>query len=118
MPPCVQILSTFGDLALALGDSFLEFLEPVKRMLGQAMHLSVHQAAAANADDDALDYNNELRIGILEAYSGIFQGIGPGVCFTEMHHTPSLLCCLVAFHTCTHIRMPSKHCRQGRGAHA
>lgn len=31
-----------------------------------------------NADDDWLDYNNELRIGILEAYSGILQGLGPG----------------------------------------
>lgn len=34
--------------------------------------------AQSSADDDFLDYNNELRIGILEAYSGIFQGLGPG----------------------------------------
>lgn len=34
--------------------------------------------AANNPDDDWLDYNNELRIGILEAYSGIMQGLGPG----------------------------------------
>jgi hypothetical protein len=34
--------------------------------------------AQNSVDDDFLDYNNELRIGILEAYSGIFQGLGPG----------------------------------------
>jgi hypothetical protein len=37
--------------------------------------------AANSTDDDWLDYNNELRIGILEAYSGILQGLGPGGCF-------------------------------------
>jgi hypothetical protein len=37
--------------------------------------------AANSTDDDWLDYNNELRIGILEAYSGILQGLGPGRCF-------------------------------------
>jgi hypothetical protein len=29
-------------------------------------------------DDDWLDYNNELRIGILEGYSGILQGLSTG----------------------------------------
>lgn len=74
---CLQILSTFGDLALQLGDSYEKYLETVKRMLNQAMHLSVMQAQTAT-DDDFLDYNNELRIGILEAYSGIFQGLSAG----------------------------------------
>lgn len=78
-----QILSTFGDLALVLGDSFEKYLETVKRMLSQAMHLSVMQAQSS-ADDDFLDYNNELRIGILEAYSGIFQGLGPGKADLQM----------------------------------
>jgi hypothetical protein len=39
---------------------------------------AVHLQATNSVDDDFLDYNNELRIGILEAYSGIFQGLGPG----------------------------------------
>lgn len=70
-------MSTFGDLALQLGEHFEKFIETVKRMLSQAMHLSVMQAQNSQ-DDDFLDYNNELRIGILEAYSGIFQGLGTG----------------------------------------
>lgn len=38
-----QILSTFGDMALVLGDKFEKYLDTVKRMLAQAMHLSVLQ---------------------------------------------------------------------------
>lgn len=34
--------------------------------------------AQSNPDDDWMDYNNELRIGILEAYSGILQGLSRG----------------------------------------
>ena len=44
-------------------------------MLQQAMGLSAAQAPAAASDDDLADYNNELRMGILEAYSGLFQGL-------------------------------------------
>jgi hypothetical protein len=143
---CRQILATFGDLALVLGDKFEKYLDTVKAMLAQAMHLSIVQVragvdpqidglwlcaqrgcvgattarveqvrlarvasscacwcdsphaavrvqwatsdrlpllpcalqAANMPDDDWVDYNNELRIGILEAYSGILQGLGPG----------------------------------------
>ncbi|GBF94393.1 importin subunit beta-like [Raphidocelis subcapitata] len=70
-----QILSAFGDLALTLGANFGKYVDTVRRMLQQAMQLSVAQAAAAAHDDDAADYNNELRMGILEAYSGLFQGL-------------------------------------------
>lgn len=31
-------------------------------------------------DADYLDYNNQLRHGILDAYSGIIQGMGPQKC--------------------------------------
>ncbi|KIY96712.1 Importin subunit beta-1 [Monoraphidium neglectum] len=73
-----QILSTFGDMALSLGAKFEKYTEAVTRMLQQAMQLSAAQAAQAALDDDLADYNNELRMGILEAYSGIFQGLPSG----------------------------------------
>jgi len=40
-------------------------------MLQSAAELSAH---ISGADDDMLEYTNSLRNGILEAYSGIFQG--------------------------------------------
>ncbi len=38
-----QILSTFGDVALVLGDKFHKYLEPTKHMLQQAMYMSITQ---------------------------------------------------------------------------
>lgn len=43
----VQILATFGDLALVLGDKFEKYLDTVKVMLQQAMQLSIHQVSQA-----------------------------------------------------------------------
>ena len=40
-------------------------------MLQSAAELSAH---TGGADDDMTEYTNTLRNGILEAYSGIFQG--------------------------------------------
>lgn len=66
------ILSCFGDLALATGASFEKFLSYVVGMLQSAMQLS----ANTNPDDEEMvDYNNELRNGIFEAYAGILQGL-------------------------------------------
>eukprot|EP00195_Chlamydomonas_chlamydogama_P009742 CAMPEP_0202900576 /NCGR_PEP_ID=MMETSP1392-20130828/11916_1 /ASSEMBLY_ACC=CAM_ASM_000868 /TAXON_ID=225041 /ORGANISM="Chlamydomonas chlamydogama, Strain SAG 11-48b" /LENGTH=865 /DNA_ID=CAMNT_0049586993 /DNA_START=281 /DNA_END=2875 /DNA_ORIENTATION=+ len=73
-----QILSAFGDIALVVADKFEKYLEAVLRVLKQAMHLSV--VSAASADPDTVDYNNELRHGIIDAYSGIMQGMGPAKC--------------------------------------
>ncbi|GAX79827.1 hypothetical protein CEUSTIGMA_g7267.t1 [Chlamydomonas eustigma] len=67
-----NILSAFGDIALVIGDNFEKYLEAVLRVLKQAMSLSV----SSGASEDFLDYNNMLRNGILEAYSGIIQGMG------------------------------------------
>jgi hypothetical protein len=43
VPAVLQILSTFGDLCLVLGDKFEKYLDTVKAMLTQAMGLSIHQ---------------------------------------------------------------------------
>jgi importin subunit beta-1 len=65
------IFSCFGDIALAIGENFEKYLIYAMPMLQSAAELSAHTAAA---DDEMLDYTNQLRDGILEAYSGILQG--------------------------------------------
>eukprot|EP00887_Chlorella_sp_A99_P006846 scaffold2.g6846.t1 len=103
-----QILSCFGDLALAIGDNFEVYLAHVVQMLQSAMALSVQQAragrrgraarvprraalrsrtpapagappsveaSAGRDDEDIVDYNNMLRLGILEAWAGMFNGL-------------------------------------------
>ncbi|KAL4651315.1 hypothetical protein ACB092_01G151200 [Castanea dentata] len=65
------IFSCFGDIALAIGENFEKYLIYAMPMLQSAAELSAH---ISGADDDMLEYTNSLRNGILEAYSGIFQG--------------------------------------------
>ncbi|KAL5539334.1 hypothetical protein UlMin_024316 [Ulmus minor] len=65
------IFSCFGDIALAIGESFEKYLMYAMPMLQNAAELSAH---TSGADDEMTEYTNALRNGILEAYSGIFQG--------------------------------------------
>ncbi|GAU11834.1 hypothetical protein TSUD_75850 [Trifolium subterraneum] len=65
------IFSCFGDIALAIGENFEKYLLFAMPMLQSAAELSAH---TNGADDDMTEYTNTLRNGILEAYSGIFQG--------------------------------------------
>ncbi|XP_073525876.1 uncharacterized protein [Phyllobates terribilis] len=65
------IFSCFGDIALAIGDNFEKYLMYAMSMLQSAADLS---ARAAGGDDEMTEYTNLLRNGILEAFSGIFQG--------------------------------------------
>ncbi|NP_001191603.1 importin beta 1 [Aplysia californica] len=64
-----QILSVFGDIALAIGMNFKHYLDVVMTTLQQAS-----QAQVDKTDYDMIDYLNELRRGCLEAYTGIVQG--------------------------------------------
>ncbi|XP_077212511.1 ARM repeat superfamily protein [Tasmannia lanceolata] len=65
------IFSCFGDIALAIGENFEKYLIYAMPMLQSAAELSANASAA---DDELTEYTNLLRNGILEAYSGIFQG--------------------------------------------
>lgn len=65
-----QILSVFGDVALSIGPQFRCYLDIVLNtlMIASQVHLD-------NTDFDSIMYVNELRESILEAYTGIVQGL-------------------------------------------
>ncbi|XP_043288771.1 importin subunit beta-1 isoform X2 [Venturia canescens] len=82
-----QILSVFGDVALSIGPEFKKYLDVVLLTLAQAS-----QANVDRSDYDMVDYLNELRVGVLEAYTGITQGLrgdgatpSPDVALVEPH---------------------------------
>ncbi|XP_078428286.1 ARM repeat superfamily protein [Wolffia australiana] len=65
------MFSCFGDIALAIGEGFDKYLIYAMPMLQSAAELTVR---VTTADEDILEFTNQLRNGILEAYSGILQG--------------------------------------------
>ncbi|KAJ1920173.1 karyopherin Kap95 [Mycoemilia scoparia] len=69
------ILSCFGDIALAIGGDFEKYLEFVLPALASACTVSANMQPT---DFDTIDYNNQLRSGIFEAYIGIVQGLKTG----------------------------------------
>ncbi|XP_051192654.1 importin subunit beta-1 isoform X2 [Lolium perenne] len=62
------IFSCFGDIALAIGKDFEKYLKDVLKRLK-------HDANLKNCADVEVDYVNQLRHGMLKAYSGILRGI-------------------------------------------
>ncbi|KAJ1675667.1 karyopherin Kap95 [Spiromyces aspiralis] len=66
------ILSCFGDIAMAIGGEFHKYLEYVLPALASACTVSANMQPT---DFDTIDYNNQLRSGIFEAYVGIIQGL-------------------------------------------
>ncbi|OWR52529.1 importin subunit beta-1 isoform X1 [Danaus plexippus] len=65
-----QILSVFGDIALSIGPDFRKYFNLVMDMLLQASKAQVDRS-----DYDMVEYLCELRESVLEAYTGIIQGL-------------------------------------------
>ncbi|KAK4336955.1 hypothetical protein RND71_043527 [Anisodus tanguticus] len=65
-----QMLSAFGDIALAIGVNFQPYLDVV---LNTLLHAS--QVQVDKNDYASVVYVNELRESILEAFTGIVQGL-------------------------------------------
>ncbi len=89
-PPAIGV---FGDIAMSIGSRFAEFMPFVMNMLISAGQTTVPVRAGHSArgwtgwptpwtpppaqpdDEDLIEYLNELRLGILEAFTGITQGL-------------------------------------------
>lgn len=89
-----QILSVFGDMALSIGTEFVKYLPVVLEMLLHASRVQVDPTSY-----DMLEYLNELRESVLEAYTGILQGLkgadhNPN---PEVRHMESHISHIIAF---------------------
>ena len=68
-----HIISALGDIALAIGPNFKNYIETVLQLLSQASQIEVDRK-----DYTLIEYMNELRDSCLDAYTGIIQGLkGP-----------------------------------------
>ena len=65
------IFSCFGDIALAIDGNFEKYLAYAMPMLQSAAEIA---AQTSSTDDEMVEYNNQLRNGVFEAYSEILQG--------------------------------------------
>lgn len=67
------VISCFGDIAMAIGGAYEPYLQLSAMMLMQASG-----TRAPDDDEDLIEYVNVLRQSILEAYTGIVQGLKGG----------------------------------------
>lgn len=66
------LISCFGDIALSTEGDFVRYLDPVMGVLALAASAC---RAVDGSDEDLVEYMNTLRESILEAYTGIIQGL-------------------------------------------
>ncbi|CAN8270012.1 unnamed protein product [Cochlearia groenlandica] len=65
------IFSSFGDIALAIGAHFERYVSVALQIMQGAAQVCAQMDAL---DEELMDYANQLRRSIFEAYSGILQG--------------------------------------------
>ncbi|XP_057808181.1 importin subunit beta-1-like [Salvia miltiorrhiza] len=82
------IFSCFGDIALAIGEHFEKYLTYALPMMQRASEIC---ARIDSNDEDMVDYGNQLRRSIFEAYSGILQGFKNAKAELMLPHAPHLL---------------------------
>jgi importin subunit beta-1 len=66
------ILACFGEIAIAIGEDFEEYLQAVMKRLKDAADLEYYDNVL---EEDEVEYRNQLRQGIFKGYSGIIRGI-------------------------------------------
>lgn len=64
-----NVISAFADVAMAIEDGFVPYLNVVMQVLHGASGVEITN----DTDDDMVEYINTLRESILEAYTGIVQ---------------------------------------------
>eukprot|EP01041_Mallomonas_annulata_P000250 gene250-463_t len=69
-----HVLAVFADIAMALENEFNRYANIILVMLQQAAEVNIQ-----TDDEDLIDYINGLREAILDAYTGILQGLSQGV---------------------------------------
>lgn len=65
-----QVLSVFGDVALSIGSEFKNYLNAVLQVLSQVMEIQCD-----TKDFEMREYLGSLRESVLEAFTGIVQGL-------------------------------------------
>lgn len=82
------IFACFGDIALAIGEHFEKYLTYALPMMQRASEIC---AQIDINDEDMVDYGNQLRRSIFEAYSGILQGFKNAKAELMLPYAPHLL---------------------------
>ncbi|KAJ0741313.1 putative importin-beta domain, armadillo-like helical, importin beta family [Helianthus annuus] len=82
------IFSCFGDVALAIGEHFEKYVSYAVPMMQGAAEVC---AQIDNTDEEMVEYGNQLKRSIFEAYSGILQGFKSSKAEIMLPHAPHLL---------------------------
>lgn len=82
------IFSCFGDIALAIEQHFEKYISFALPMMQSAAELC---AQIDSSDEDMVEYGNQLKRSIFEAYSGILQGFKSSKADILLPHAQHLL---------------------------